>query len=135
MIYNGGMLMAPLRYFDAKRQRSGLPPDVAALVTKLEADRIVLKLVNLDPITSHEMIIQAGTFGEHFFTQVGYSSLTSAYPGTAGDYAAPDVCAEKRTVQVDSVHVAVELPPASEIDLKLDLKRFVNRPSSSMPWD
>ena len=38
IVYNGGLLTARVRYFDAERRRPGLPPDVAALVETLEAD-------------------------------------------------------------------------------------------------
>ena len=47
IIYNGGLLMSQVRYFDPEGKRPGLPKDVAALVEKLEAKRTVLSLVNL----------------------------------------------------------------------------------------
>ena len=37
LIYNGGLLMSRLRYFDFDRKRPGLPKDTAALVETLEA--------------------------------------------------------------------------------------------------
>ena len=43
LLYNGGLLLARLRYFDAQRRRPGLPPDVAALVETLEARRTVVQ--------------------------------------------------------------------------------------------
>ena len=48
-MYNGGLLMARLRYFDPQRRRPGLPSDVAALVESLADERAVLHLVNLQP--------------------------------------------------------------------------------------
>ena len=47
-MYTGGLLRATVRYFDADRTRPGLPPDVAALVDKLEADSAGIQLVNLN---------------------------------------------------------------------------------------
>ena len=132
LIYNGGLLMAPLRYFDAQRHRPGLPEDVAALVEQVEPERIVLKLVNLSAFATREVVVQAGTFGEHHFTQVGYEARASEYPGPIGEYAAPDLRTEKKTVRVDGARLAVELPPATEIRLELGLERFVHQPSSAL---
>ena len=72
-VYNGGLLRAQVRYFDAQRQRPGLPPDVAALVTGLSADRTALTLINLSPDQSHSVIIQSGAFGEHEIRDVALS--------------------------------------------------------------
>jgi hypothetical protein len=44
-MYNGGLPVTRLRYFDAQRKRPGLPEDVGALVEKLEDKRAVLHLV------------------------------------------------------------------------------------------
>ncbi|MEC8645897.1 MAG: hypothetical protein VXY00_02875, partial [Candidatus Latescibacterota bacterium] len=47
MLYNGGLLLAPIRHFDPDSDRPGLPPDVAALVESVEGERVDLHLVNL----------------------------------------------------------------------------------------
>jgi hypothetical protein len=54
--YNGGLLHSRVRYFDEERKRPGLPEDVAALVEKLEAERVVLKLVNLSPFAKRTLL-------------------------------------------------------------------------------
>lgn len=41
-MYNGGLLMARLRYFDPQRGRPGLPPDVAALKSRGEIHYLAL---------------------------------------------------------------------------------------------
>ena len=128
-IYNGGLLFARLGYFDAQRQRPGLPADVAALVEKLEARRTVLHLVNLNPIEGRELIVQAGAFGEHRFGSARYSALTSEFPGATVDYAAPPVTYETRTAAVDGTRLRVDLPPGTEITLDLATERFVCEPS------
>ena len=56
-VYNGGLLHARLRYFDAQQRRPGLPPGVAALVEELEAERTVVRLVNLGGTETRELIL------------------------------------------------------------------------------
>ena len=124
-IYNGGLLRARVRYFDRDRRRPGLPPDVAALVEKLEADRTVLQLVNLSATESRNLIVQAGAFGEHSFTEVKYLD-----PQEGANQNAP---VEKR-IPVNKKYFAVQLPPASGINLDVGTRRFVNRPSYAFPW-
>ena len=79
VMYNGGLLMCSVRYFDLDRRRAGLPKDVAALVEKLERNRVVLRLVNISPFDSHNLVIQSGAFGEHTFNSVMYSVSADEY--------------------------------------------------------
>jgi len=134
IIYNGGLLMSRVRYFDAERRRPGLPQDVAALVEKLEPDRVVLRFVNLSPFHQRDVVVQAGAFGEHRFTEVRYSVLTSEYPGPIGDYAAPEIRHETQTTSFQGGYLEVRMPPGTEITLDLGTARFVNRPSYAFPW-
>ncbi|MCC6169941.1 MAG: hypothetical protein IT329_22170 [Caldilineaceae bacterium] len=133
-IYNGGLLFCRLRYFDAERRRPGLPPDVAALVERLEADETVVTLVNLSPFAARRVILQAGGFGEHRFGRASFEVRTSDYPGSQKMYAPPPLTSTTETVSVDSPHLEVELPPASTIRLTLQTARFVNAPSYALPW-
>ena len=135
LLYNGGLLLAPLRYFDADKKRPGLPPDVGALVETVSSDRIVLHLVNLSARHVRKVLIQAGTLGEHQFTQVSFNKTVSEYPGKVGDYAAPEVETVLETAVVDDVHLQVVLPLGTEIRLELGLKRHVNVPSYRLPWE
>ncbi|NKB69654.1 MAG: hypothetical protein GKR89_21495 [Candidatus Latescibacteria bacterium] len=132
-IYNGGLLHVRLRYYDAQRRRPGLPEDVGALVEGLEADRTVVRLVNLNHNESRELVIQGGAFGEHDFGQVSYHSRTSEYPGWmggyAGTYTAPPLETSEKKARVDDKHLRLELPPNSEITLDLETRRYVNEPS------
>jgi hypothetical protein len=134
IIYNGGLLVCPLRYFDADRLRPGLPRDVAALVERVEVDQLVVTLVNLSPFSARQVILQAGGFGEHKFTTVSYDQRTSEYPGSQKRYAAPKVTTESVTVTVEATTLEVELPPATLIRLALGMARFVNDPTYSLPW-
>ena len=108
---------------------------MAALVESVEAERVVVTLVNLSPFAMRRLIIQAGGFGEHRFTTAAYEERTSDYPGSQKRYAAPQLATVPTTVAVDTSTVQVELPPAMMIRLELGMKRFVNDPSYALPWD
>ncbi|WP_199620910.1 hypothetical protein [Paenibacillus alkalitolerans] len=134
IIFNGGLLMARLRYYDAERRRPGLPRDVAALVTALEADRAVVQLVNLNVMEERELIIQAGAFGEHRFTDVKYRIQDGERPIEAvpADMTAFDTV--ERTERVNGKWLRVKMHPQSQITLDLGMKRFVNDPSYAQPF-
>jgi hypothetical protein len=129
VIYYGGMLVSRLRYFDADRQRPGLPQDVAALVEKLEADRVVVRLINLSPFHTRNIIIQAGGLGEHQFASVNYQERASDYPGDINRYAAPELQTKTREVGLNDRYLRVHMPPAMEITLDLKMERFAHPPS------
>ena len=112
--YNGGLLVTRLRHFAPQPRRPGLPPDVAALVSGLSDDKAELTLVNLSTSQGREVLIQAGSIGEHEFTEIG------------ADRAAP--------TSVKGKTVAVALPPSTQIRLELGMKRFVHDPSLALPW-
>ncbi len=116
-IYNGGLLRATVRYFDAQRRRPGLPQDVAALVDLLQPERVGVHLVNLSLTESRDLIVQAGAFGEHLFTELKYA-------GAAGE----------TSHAVNARHFAVRLPPSTAIRLDLGMRRFAQRPSYAFPW-
>jgi hypothetical protein len=113
-VYNGGLLRATVRYFDSDLQRPGLPQDVSALVDGLQANQTKLHLVNLNPVQTRKIIIQSGAFGEHSFTEVSEG---------------------QNKISVNGTYFMIELPPASSIHLTIGMKRFVNKPSYSFPWD
>ncbi len=134
-IYNGGLLLAPLRYFDADRKRPGLAPDVSALVTSVEQTSVSVCLVNLSGLESRRMVVQAGTLGEHRFTTVRASHRRSDYPGAPGSYTAPELELDTVCADVSDNHFAVRLPPGTRIDLEIGLERRVGVPSYRFPWD
>jgi hypothetical protein len=113
--YNGGLLHASVRYFDPARQRPGVPPDVAALVSKVGADRLTLELVNLSPFEARDVMVQAGTFGEHQFTSV--KDLRRGQPA-----------------EINRKFFQVRLPPGTGITLEAGLRRFANTPTYAFPW-
>ena len=136
-IYNGGLLHARLRYYDVGRKRQGLPEDVGALVETLTATRTVVRLVNLSPTESRELIVQAGAFSEHRFGTVTFEGRTNEWPGElggyAGTYTSPELTTETRTADVNASHLTVRIPAGMEITLDLATERYVNDPTYAMP--
>jgi len=112
-IYWGGLAQGRVRYYDPARQRPGLPLDVAALVTGLEPEGMTLTLVNLHSAQAREVVVGAGSFGEHRFTKV---------------------VADEQTVEVEDGYFQVRLQPAGQIDLEIGMQRYCNTPSYRFPW-
>ena len=137
-IYNGGLLHARLRYFDLGRRRSGLPIDVAALVEKLSADSTTVQLVNTSVTESRNVLIQAGTFGEHRFTEANFETRTSNWPGGlggyAGTYSAERLVTKTNSVTMKDSKIEILIRPGMEIRLKLKTQRYVNDPSYKVPF-
>ncbi len=112
-IYHGGLLHTRVRYFDPRLGRPGVPPDVAALVDQITADEIGLQLVNLHPSEARDVIVQAGAFGEHQFTE--------AREG-------------EKTIPINHKFFQARLRPGAAIRLQLRQRRFANQPSYAFPW-
>ncbi len=121
-IYNGGLLVCQVRHFDALERRPGLPDDVAALVSGIAENRIVLELVNLNLTERREVIVQAGGMAEHRFT-------TASYDQAAGRRS------RRASVEVNGPHLRVALPPGCGTRIELGVERFVNDPTYATPWD
>ena len=132
-IYHGGLLRARVRYFDIDRVRPGLPEDVAALVKVLEADRTVIELVNLSTRHTGKLIVQAGAFGEHSFTNVTYMDhVMTKWPEKVTGSIERNI--EKRVIPVNGKYFTVEMPPGTCITLEIGTRRYVNDPSYAFPW-
>jgi hypothetical protein len=117
-IYNGGLLMVTLRYFDADQSRPGLPCDTAALVSCLTPEYAQVTLVNLSPAHTRRAILQAGAFGEHCFTRALFHE-----PGEV-----------PQMIDIQSKWASVSLAPSSQIVIQLFMDRFVHRPSYITPF-
>ncbi|GAB5558972.1 MAG: hypothetical protein SynsKO_06190 [Synoicihabitans sp.] len=113
----GEMLHSQVRYFDAQKRRAGLPPDVAALVKRIEPEWIEVEVVNLDVIEPRSLIVQGGAYGEHRITKVEF------------------VDEAKENTDVDGIAFVVQLSPGSGSTLRLYLDRHSNQPSFVFPWD
>jgi hypothetical protein len=113
--------VSSVRYFDPARRRPGVPPDVAALVTRVEKERTVLQLVNLSPFEARDVIVQAGAYGEHNFTAVKYRRMANGRP-------------QDQTLDVNGKYFHVTLQPGCGVTLDMGVKRYANKPSYTFPW-
>ncbi len=118
-VYHGGLLHARVRYYDEARRRAGLPPGVAALVEDLSADAVTLSLVNLNTDEGRDVVVQAGTFGEHRFR------AATRLDGPGGADA---------TVPIEGTWLSVRLAPSAAARLRLTMDRYANSPSYDTPW-
>ena len=116
--YWGGLARGRVRHFDAEQKRPGLPDDVGALVSAITPDSIDLTLVNLSPHQSRKMVVQAGAFGEHRFTEVSEHS--------------DDSTTKENTI--NGKYVNITLRPGTEIKLRIGMELHCNKPSCSYPW-
>ncbi len=112
----GEMLHARLRYFSADSRRPGLPDDVAALVTRLESDRVDVELVNTSLLETRRVIVQGGAYGEHRITKVEAES--------GGHH-----------LTVNRSFFQVNLAPGSGTSLRIHMERYANKPGYAFPWD
>jgi hypothetical protein len=108
----GAILPCSVRYFDPQRRRAGLPRDVAALVTRVTSDELVVQLVNTNQLQRRRIILQAGGYGEHRFVSV-----------QRGD--------ERRNV--NARHLRVVLEPGAGDTLSFRMRRHANQPRFTFP--
>ena len=108
------MLHSRVRYFDPERRRAGIPPDVGALVEKLEDDSMTLTLVNTNPVEARDVIVQAGAYAEHRFTGVEINGQSAEGKGS---------------------WITVKLEPGCGAKLQLGMKRYSAAPTLAFPWD
>ena len=111
--HRGSVLHCRLRYFDAVQRRAGIPPDVAALVEKMDAGSVTVSLVNTNPLKTRELIVQAGGYREHIFKSV-----------TVGD----------QTTEIGGPYLRIRLKPGCGQRLTLRMDRYAKRPSLQYPW-
>jgi len=111
--HRGSVLFSRLRYFDPVERRAGLPADVAALVEGMKDDQVTVTLVNTSQTELRELVVQAGSYGEHRFT-----SLVEP----------------KNSLKIDNTRFTVRLLPGCGKKLTLKMQRHVNPPSLSQPW-
>jgi hypothetical protein len=110
---NGGLLMARLRYFDPGRRRAGVPPDVAALVSRLTDTAVTVTLVNTSETETRSLIVQGGAYGEHRFESAAW---------------------EGRREPLNATVFAVTLGPRAGVKLELTMRRYTEAPTIALPW-
>lgn len=133
IVYNGGLLVAPIRYFDHERRRPGLPPGVAALVEARGEGWIRVALVNLDAHSVRETVIAAGALGERRFTSIECLAGQTAADGLGSD-ATPCSGADSGSDGPAERWVTVRLPPKTWTRLELRYERHAEPASVVLPW-
>ncbi|WP_395244194.1 hypothetical protein ACGGZK_19030 [Agromyces sp. MMS24-K17] len=129
VLYNGGLPFAAVAYEDADRNRPGLPPDVAALVTRLDADRIELELVNLSPARARRVRVRPSRFGQQRLVAVASrGERDGVWPGRSTAYASTPGEPFEEVVELEASDVLVELPPSHRASLVL-----VTAPQAGLP--
>lgn len=118
-ISHGGLQHGRVRYFDAVNKRPGLPDSVSALVEKISNTSATIYLVNINQLESREVIIQAGTFGEHEFKHVDIYDQDKNH---------------LKQMQIDHKWYQIRLSPGSGAQLKFHMKRYVSQPTYQNPW-
>jgi hypothetical protein len=118
-ISHGGMQYGQVRYYDGQTRRAGLPEGVAALVSHISTQRVTLTLVNTDLHTPRDVVIQAGTFGEHHFVQAHLYT-------PAGHLIA--------TQHIDNRWYGLTLDAGSGVEVRLEYARYQHPASYANPW-
>lgn len=121
----GEMLHSQVRYFDGDRRCSGLPPDVAALVTRIEKDWIEIEVINLNAFESRQLIVQGGAYGEHRFISVDLQPLDDMR----------EQADSQSHWELNAATFGIDLAPGSGSKLKLKIRRYANQPSYNFPWN
>ena len=109
-----GVLHVRVRYFDPEQRRAGLPPDVAALVTRMQPGSFRLKLVNTNPVKPRSVVVQGGAYGEHLIHRVE---------------------TEGRSVEVGQRNFTVQLGPGTGAEVMVYDQRYASQPTMAFPWD
>jgi hypothetical protein len=107
-------LHARVRYFDPVARRAGPPEDVAALVEKILPEETVVTLVNVNPVSEREVIVQMGGYAEHQCTSVSFGG---------------------KNILVNAPYFRVRLAPGTGETLHVAIKRFANQPTLTFPWE
>jgi hypothetical protein len=118
-ISHGGLQFGQVRYYDGQRRRPGLPEGIATLVSTFDQHTITLTVVNTDACQTHELVIQAGTFGEHRFARV---RICDQHGRTL------------ITQEVNGPWYGLHIAPMAGAILHFEVSRYVNTPSYATPW-
>ena len=128
----GEMLHSRLRYFDAETRQPGLPQGVAALVSRMDGNRLEVHLVNTNVFERRSLIVQAGAYAEHRFREVAFQAVKEAQPVDARPANALE--GEQRTVTVGGPYVRVDLVPGGGTTLQIEMALYTNQPTYAFPW-
>jgi len=113
--HQGNVWQCRLRYFDPVQRRAGVPQDVAALVDRLTDDDVGVTLVNVHPLESRTVTVQAGGYGEHQFVSLHREGSPP--------------------LQLDSGQIQIRLAPGAGSRLVFKMRRYANQPTMGLPWN
>ena len=91
---------------------------MAVVVDKISPTSVSMKVVNLNQSASRQLVIQAGSFGEHRFVSVVATS-------SAG---------KSESQAIGGKYFAVDLAAGAGATLDFVIERYVNKPSYETPW-
>ena len=101
-----------LRYFDPVRNRAGIPPDVASLVTKMNREMVRVVLVNVNQVRGRDLILQTGAYGEHECLRVEIDG---------------------KQTPVNHRFFRVHLAPGAGTEMTIWMRRYANLPTLAFP--
>ncbi|MCB1120252.1 MAG: hypothetical protein KJT03_01785 [Verrucomicrobiae bacterium] len=134
----GEMLHSQVRYFDGSRKRAGLPPDVAALVSQIDEKGINLELINLSVSEPRKLVVQGGAYGEHQIVSVNFGRSAKVQGPAENPNPRHESTGDKTgsgSTRIDGHAFVVNLAPGSGSSLRIELKRYSNKPSYAYPWN
>lgn len=136
MLYNGGLAQARVRYFDVARRRPGLPPGVAALVSRVDPRDTTVDLVNMNANGTTRVLLQAGAFAESVIARGTYTTASARGPDPWQGHRLPSpVTVTETPFTGDSPWLAADLPPGTQIRLRLEINLRTRAPSYDPPWE
>jgi hypothetical protein len=116
-ISHGGLQHGKVRFFDGQKQRPGLPSGAAVIVDAITDSTISMQVANIDS-EDRQLVIQAGTFGEHRFESVVITGADGAV----------------QEVNIGDKWFVLDLVGGAVASLKFKIRRYVNDPSYETPW-
>jgi hypothetical protein len=127
-LYNGGLPMMRLRWWDAATGAAGLPQDVAALVSAVTDTDVTVTLVNLSGDADRELVVQAGTYGEDRIDVIRFDLKHDDWPGGLHAPSTSEAARVWGESRPDSSRARVDLPHATRIELRITVSRGVFLP-------
>jgi hypothetical protein len=135
VIYNGGQLQTRIRWFDVALRRSGLPADVAALVSSIDPRETIVEVMNLSASHDRELILQAGAYAENRIETVSYDSLEGSWTGSFYEYIGGEISKATTQQPVESSYLRITLPAGTSVRLTLAMTLHANPQTYLAPWD
>lgn len=137
VLYNGGLPMMRLRWWDAATGEPGLPRDVRALVTRIDAELVEVEVVNLADF-AYEVLLQSGTYAEDVIdgvcferlseTASGHDTARRTWPGPVHGYPIDPPATEWIELSVGGSRLRVALAGRTGARLQLRIRRRAATP-------